>query len=49
MDLIIKDNKKIRAFQKVQVDEMKVHREFRQKVIYELGSIKQKQNVLDAK
>ena len=49
MDLIIKENKKIRAFQKVQMEEMRVRREFRQKVIYELGSIKQKQTVLDAK
>ena len=49
MDFIIKENKKIRSFQKVQMEEIKVRKEFRQKVMYELGIIKQKQTVLDAK
>ena len=49
MDLIIKENKKIRAFQKVQMEEMGIWRQFRGKVVHELGSIKQNQTVLDAK
>ena len=49
MDLIIKENKKIRAFQKVQMEEMEIRRQFRAKVVHELGSIKQNQTVLDAK
>ena len=49
MDEIIKENKKIRAFQKLQMEEMNINRQFRAKMVHELGSIKQNQTVLDAK